>query len=378
MGLTAGEISAHRAQYGANVLTDEVRLPVWKRILRLLADRMILVLVVAAVVSAVVSREWETPIVILVVIVLNTVLNYVQESRAENSLAALRTMSVDTSRVRRDVREEEVSNEELVPCDMVLLEAGETVPGDGRILEAARLQVAEAALTGESLRAEKTGEILQDPALPLGDRSNMLFMNTNVSRGRAVLVVTGTGMDAEIGGHSHPARGRGQRENTGRGAAARGSGPSFGFLGGCPILDVQGSQDRYRLQFLQNCKLLPVDGDQQLNLFLRLEIGVEVVLGHGRSDGVLSFGGDEQDRALKSRQHGEQEVQEDVGVRVPGVGRQCPGVDRSPDDHEADEAAHEGPASHPVAQDISGTLTSGQGIFVPIVPGLPSISHDSD
>jgi len=200
VGLTTAEVSARRAKLGSNVLANEVKVPVWKKILRLLADRMILVLVVAAVVSAAVSREWETPVVILAVIVLNTVLNYVQESRAENSLAALQTMSVDTSRVRRDGCEEEVSNEELVPGDIVLLEAGETVPADGRLLEVARLQVAEAALTGESQPAAKTDGTLEDPALPLGDRTNMLFMNTDVSRGRAVMVVTDTGMDTQIGG----------------------------------------------------------------------------------------------------------------------------------------------------------------------------------
>ncbi|NOJ60943.1 cation-transporting P-type ATPase [Arthrobacter sp. 260] len=210
VGLTTAEVDARRARVGWNVLADDVRVPVWKRILRLLGDKMILVLVVAAVVSAVVSREWETPVVILLVILLNTLLNYVQESRAENSLAALRTMSVDTSRVRRNGREEEVSNKDLVPGDVVLLEAGETIPADGRLLEAARLQVAEAALTGESQPTEKTGAVLDDPALPIGDRTNMLFMNTDVSRGRAVMVVTGTGMDTEIGGIATLLAGAGQ------------------------------------------------------------------------------------------------------------------------------------------------------------------------
>ncbi|WP_028280812.1 cation-translocating P-type ATPase [Arthrobacter sp. H5] len=200
VGLTTTEVGARREKFGANVLTGEAKMPGWKRILRLLTDKMILVLVIAAVVSAVVSREWETPVVILAVIVLNTALNYVQESRAENSLAALRTMSVNTSRVRRNGTEAEVANEDLVPGDIVLLDAGETVPADGRILEAARLQVAEAVLTGESEPAAKTTGTLEDPALPLGDRTNMLFMNTDVSRGRAVLMVTGTGMDTQIGG----------------------------------------------------------------------------------------------------------------------------------------------------------------------------------
>ncbi|WP_272496051.1 cation-translocating P-type ATPase [Arthrobacter antioxidans] len=200
VGLATAEVSARQARFGSNVLADDVRVPVWRRILRILADRMILVLVVAAVVSAVVSREWETPVVILVVIVLNALLNYVQESRAEHSLEALRTLSVDTSRVRRDGREEEISNEQLVPGDIVLLEAGETIPADGRILEAARLQVAESALTGESQPSDKTSAPLEDASLPVGDRTNMLFMNTDISRGRAVMVVTDTGMDTQIGG----------------------------------------------------------------------------------------------------------------------------------------------------------------------------------
>lgn len=199
VGLAGASVGARQEKFGANVLAEETKVPVWKKLLRLLADKMILVLVAAAIVSAVVSREWDTPVVILAVIVLNTVLNYVQESRAESSLAALRTMSVDTSRVRRDGHEEEISNEELVPGDIVLLEAGDTVPADGRLLESVRLQVAESALTGESQPVEKNGITLGDPGLALGDRTNMLFMGTDVSRGRAVMVVTGTGMNTQIG-----------------------------------------------------------------------------------------------------------------------------------------------------------------------------------
>ncbi|MCW2131305.1 cation-translocating P-type ATPase [Arthrobacter sp. VKM Ac-2550] len=198
-GLSTAAVRAGQQKHGRNLLAEGARIPVWKKVLRLLADKMILVLVAAAAVSAVVSREWETPVVIFAVIVLNTVLNYVQESRAESSLAALRTMSVDTSRVRRDGREEEVPNEELVPGDIVLLDAGETVPADGRVLDATRLQVAEAALTGESQPVEKSSRTLESSDLPLGDRANMLFMNTDISRGRAVMVVTGTGMNTQIG-----------------------------------------------------------------------------------------------------------------------------------------------------------------------------------
>src|SRR5690606_35576504 len=135
-----------------------------------------------AVVSATVSREWETPVVIFAVIALNTVLNYVQESRAESSLQALKNMSVFTTTVRRDGRGIEVPRADLVPGDIVLLEAGDTVPADGRLVTAVRLQVAEAALTGESQPVDKRIETVDDPNAPLGDRTDMLFMNTELTR----------------------------------------------------------------------------------------------------------------------------------------------------------------------------------------------------
>ena len=198
-GLSATEVERRRAEHGPNLLEEAPRPPTWRRLLALLADRMTLVLVVAAVVSATVSREWETPVVIFAVIALNTVLNYVQESRAENSLQALRTMSVSTSRVLRDGRTVEIPRAELVPGDVVLVEAGDTVPADGRLVTAVRLQVAEAVLTGESQPVDKQAEIVADPDAPLGDRSDMLFMNTEITRGRATMLVTGTGMRTEMG-----------------------------------------------------------------------------------------------------------------------------------------------------------------------------------
>ncbi|MFZ2509491.1 MAG: cation-transporting P-type ATPase [Gordonia sp. (in: high G+C Gram-positive bacteria)] len=198
-GLSVGEVTRRRAAFGSNVLLEASVEPAWRKVLRLLADKMTLVLLVAAAVSAGVSREWETPVVILLVITLNTVLNFVQEARAEESLKALRTMSVAHSRVRRGGVELQVERLELVPGDVVLLEAGDAVPADGRVVEAVRLQVAESALTGESAPVDKTVEALDDPDLPVGDRTNMLYKNTEITRGRAVLVVTATGMDTQIG-----------------------------------------------------------------------------------------------------------------------------------------------------------------------------------
>ncbi|MCO4253433.1 cation-translocating P-type ATPase [Pseudarthrobacter raffinosi] len=200
VGLTTAAAESRQLEHGPNVLTEAKKKPAWKKVLRLLAEKMTLLLVVAAAVSATVSREWETPVVILAVIILNTVLNYVQESRADSSLEALRKMTVDTSRVRRDGGVQEISNSELVPGDIVLLDAGDSVPADGRLIEAVRLQVAEAALTGESQPVDKTTQMLTDPDLVLADRTNMIFTSTDISRGRAVMVATATGMDTEIGG----------------------------------------------------------------------------------------------------------------------------------------------------------------------------------
>ncbi|QNG20989.1 cation-translocating P-type ATPase [Rhodococcus triatomae] len=198
-GLDAAAVERRSAQYGPNLLAEAPSDPAWRKVLRLLADKMTIVLIVAAVVSATVSREWETPVVILAVITLNTVLNYVQEARAESSLQALRDMSIAQSRVRRDGVEQRIPRAELVPGDVVLLEAGDAVPADGRVVDAARLQVAESALTGESQPVDKSTDALDDPDLPIGDHTDMLFMNTEVTRGRAAMVVTGTGMDTEIG-----------------------------------------------------------------------------------------------------------------------------------------------------------------------------------
>ncbi|MFZ3453642.1 cation-translocating P-type ATPase [Arthrobacter sp. 7Tela_A1] len=202
-GLTPREVEERRAEYGLNRLAGKPAVPAWRKILALLSDRLILVLLAAAVLSAVVSGELETPIVILAVVILNTTLNYVQERRAESSLEALRKTDVGTTRVRRDGTAATVPREDLVPGDIVLLEAGDSVPADGRLLEAVRLQAAEAALTGESQPVNKDAQATQDADAPLGDRHSMLYMGTDISRGRALMVVTGTGMATQMGHIAH-------------------------------------------------------------------------------------------------------------------------------------------------------------------------------
>ena len=202
-GLSPGEADRRLAAFGANQLAGKPPVPTWRKILGLLTDRLILVLIAAAVISAVVSRELETPIVILAVVILNTCLNFVQERRAENSLEALRRTDVGTTRVRRGGSLTTIPRTDLVPGDIVLLEAGDSVPADGRLLEAVRLQAAEAALTGESQPVNKDAASLQPADSPVADRHGMLYMGTDISRGRAMMVVTGTGMDTQMGRIAH-------------------------------------------------------------------------------------------------------------------------------------------------------------------------------
>jgi P-type Ca2+ transporter type 2C len=198
-GLAHDEALRRLAEHGPNALAEEPPRPLWRRLLSLLTEPMTLVLVAAALLSAVVSREVKTPVAILVVVVLNATLNLLQERRAETSLQALREMSVTRARVRRDGHVQQVDAAALVPGDIVLLEAGDVVPADGRLVEETGLEVQEAALTGESAPVAKDLEALSQPDVPVGDRSDMVFMSTEVTRGSGAFVVTETGMDTEIG-----------------------------------------------------------------------------------------------------------------------------------------------------------------------------------
>ena len=198
-GLDEGAVAERLDRHGPNALAEPAAVPLWRRILALLTEPMTVVLIIAAAVSAVVSRELKTPVVILAVVTFNAVLNLVQERRAGNSLKALQDMTVTMARVRRGGQTELVDARLVVPGDIVLLEAGDVVPADGRLLEAAGLEVQEAALTGESTPVTKAIAAAGDPESPLGDQTGMAFMSTAVTRGRGVLVVTATGMGTQIG-----------------------------------------------------------------------------------------------------------------------------------------------------------------------------------
>jgi Ca2+-transporting ATPase len=198
-GLTHGEAAQRLERHGANELAEVARRLGILRFLDQFRDFLIGILLVAAVVSFAVSGELKTPVVVLVVVLLNAILGFVQENRAEASLDALRTMLSPVTRVRRDGEAQSVASRDLVPGDVVLLEAGDRVPADGRLAVAVNLEIEEAALTGESQPAPKSAGATVALAAPLGDRSTMAFMNTTVTRGRAEMLVTATGMRTEIG-----------------------------------------------------------------------------------------------------------------------------------------------------------------------------------
>ncbi len=205
-GLSAAEAEARLAKNGKNKLKAAKKDSLIKRFFMQMADPMILILLAAAAISAVTSvYEGEAPtdvFIILFVVIVNAVLGVYQESKAEKAIEALQEMSAATSKVLRGGAVAQVKSEDLVVGDVVLLEAGDAVPADGRLLESASLKIEEAALTGESVPVNKFIDIihLRDGAeVPLGDRKNMVYMGSTVVYGRGSFVVTATGMDTEMG-----------------------------------------------------------------------------------------------------------------------------------------------------------------------------------
>jgi Ca2+-transporting ATPase len=203
-GLTSAEAAARLARYGPNELEAAAAVPAWRKFLAQFADPLIYLLLAAVIVSVVawVAEGAEgvpyEALVIAVIVVLNAVLGYVQEVRAEQAVAALQRMAAATASVVRDGREQRIAAADLVPGDVMLLAEGDAVSGDGRLVEAASLTVAEAALTGESEAVLKDVAALAEPA-GMGDRVNMVFDGTAVTRGRGRAVVTATGMATEMG-----------------------------------------------------------------------------------------------------------------------------------------------------------------------------------
>jgi Ca2+-transporting ATPase len=197
-GLTSAEAAKRLEQFGPNELVEKGAKSPWLILWDQMKEPMVIVLIVAAVVS-ILLREFEDAIIILAIVILNAVIGFSQEYRAEQAIAALKQLSVPIVKAKRDGKTKEISARELVPGDIVGLETGGLIPADGRLIEEANLKIEEAALTGESEPVEKSTEAITKTDLAIGDRHNMVYMGTVATYGRGTAVITDTGMNTELG-----------------------------------------------------------------------------------------------------------------------------------------------------------------------------------
>ena len=205
-GLTAAEAAERLQRDGRNKLAEPPKDSLFKKLMMQFADPMIIILIVAAAISGVTAfyakESFADVIIILAGVIINAVLGVYQESKAEKAIEALQEMAAATSKVYRDGKLITIRSEELVPGDIVVLEAGDAVPADGRIIQCASMKIEEAALTGESVPVDKTEDALDlgnQKEIPLGDRRNMVYMGSTVVYGRGMAVVCETGMNTEMG-----------------------------------------------------------------------------------------------------------------------------------------------------------------------------------
>jgi len=205
-GLSSQDAADRLAQYGPNKLKEGEKESLISKFLKELSDPMTIILIAAAVISAItasISGEGFADVfIIMFVVVMNAVLGVYQESKAEAAIEALQEIAAATSKVFRDGHQMTIKSEELVPGDIIVLEAGDSVPADARIIESASMKIEEAALTGESVPVTKHADVLEAEAngeVPLGDRKNMVYMGSTVAYGRGRAVVVGTGMETEMG-----------------------------------------------------------------------------------------------------------------------------------------------------------------------------------
>ena len=203
-GLSAAEAHARLQQHGLNKLRQQKAVPAWRRFLRQLQDMLVILLIIAAMIAMIVwyiERDQALPydaVVILLIVLLNAILGFAQEERAERAIAALREMSAPEAKVVRDGEEQKIPSETLVPGDLLSVEEGDSIPADARLVEAVELKIVEASLTGESLPVRKSTVPIVDAA-SLGDRRNMVFAGTTVAYGHGRAMVTATGMNTELG-----------------------------------------------------------------------------------------------------------------------------------------------------------------------------------
>ena len=223
-GLSAAEAASRLASYGPNKFAEAAREPRWQVFLRQYRDPMQIVLLVAGVVSLFIPNQFWTGVVLIGLTLLNAFLGLNQEGKAEASVAALQKMMVVRARVLRGGEVTQVPMAELVPGDVVMMEAGDLVPADGRIIRSATLEIDESALTGESAPVPKQVDAVAADAA-LGDRVDMAFMNTQVTRGTGTIVVTTTGHGHRGRPHLRPAPGSDRRGDAAHQAAQRADQP---------------------------------------------------------------------------------------------------------------------------------------------------------
>ena len=204
-GLSTAEAQKRLLEYGPNTLGEKKATPLWKRFLQQFADAMVLILIAAAVLSAFMALQeggfegWIDVIVILAIVIINAVLGVYQEGKADQAIAALKKMSSPQTKVIRDGKQQVLASDQLVPGDLVILDAGDLVAADIRLLKQSSLKIEEASLTGESVPVEKDADAVLGEDCGLGDRENMAFMGTAVTYGRARGIVVGTANSTELG-----------------------------------------------------------------------------------------------------------------------------------------------------------------------------------
>ncbi|MCX0354155.1 calcium-transporting P-type ATPase, PMR1-type [Clostridium perfringens] len=197
-GLSSTEALRRLEKYGKNKLETKKKKTLFKQFLSQLKDVMIYILIIAAIISAFLG-EISDALIILLVIIINAVIGVIQEFKAEKALDALKELSTPKALVKRDGSLKEILSEDIVPGDIVIIDAGRYIPGDLRLIDTANLKIEESAFTGESVPSEKDASFLPDKEIPIGDQNNMAFMSTLATYGRGVGVVVGTGMNTEIG-----------------------------------------------------------------------------------------------------------------------------------------------------------------------------------
>ena len=199
-GLSTEQVTKNRETYGRNVLEEKKKTPMILWFLKEFKDPLIIILIIAAVVSVIVDpHEWIESVIIMVVVLINAILGLYQENKAEKSLEALKKMSSASCKVIRDNVIQTIATEDLVVGDIILVEAGDSISADARIIECSNLKVEEAALTGESVPVDKNSDYIEGDDIPLGDKKNCLFSSTYVTNGKAKAIVTNVGMATEIG-----------------------------------------------------------------------------------------------------------------------------------------------------------------------------------